>query len=392
MTETFSMTRRGALALVGASVLASAARAATGPDWAGLDVLVGKALADGLAPGLSLTATKAGAVVYSKGYGLANIETNTPVTPETVFRIGSITKQFTGAAMMLLQQDGKLSVDDRLAKYLPTVPRAGEITLRQMLNHTAGLGNYTNRKPPEAFLQSARLDYDSKALLADMLAHTDPLYPNEPGTKWDYSNTAYVLLGLVIEKVAGEPWPSLYERRLFKPAGLADTMVDNVATVVPHRASGYTGHAGSSDWDNASYISMTYPGAAGNIRSTTVDLCKWHAALLAGRIVSADSLKAMMTAGRLKDGSIPVAALGPGESKPLNYGFGLSMAEFEGHASVGHSGGIFGFISDVRSFPAEKTTVAVLINADGGGGKNPVVLLKALQGVQDAAARAALAA
>jgi CubicO group peptidase (beta-lactamase class C family) len=394
MTDTspaFTMTRRGTLALAGAALAATAARGkAVAGGWAGVDAMVARLIADHQIPGLSLAVMQGGRIVRAKGYGFANIETATPVTADTVFRIGSITKQFTGAAIALLQQDGKLSVDDKLSKYLPEVPRAGEITLRQMLNHVSGLGNYTDRKPPEAFFASARLDYDEKALLADMLLHTDPLFAHEPGTEWDYSNTAYVLLGLVIDKAAGEPWPAFFKRRLFAPAGLTSTAIDDHKDVVPHRAAGYSGHAGSeTQWDNAAFIAMTYPGAAGNIRSTASDLCRWHAALLGGKVVGAPALQAMMTPARLKDGAVPMAVQEAGAAKtPVNYGFGLFMDSFKGHPSVGHGGGIFGFVSDLRSFPKEKTSVAILINTDGFGRKE---LGKNFKAVQDAAAIAALA-
>ena len=394
MTETLALTRRGTLALASAAVLATAARGKTtgagiGSRWAATDALANKLVADHQIPGLSLAVMQSGRIAYAKGYGLANIETGTPVTPASVFHIGSITKQFTGAAVALLQQDGKLSVEDKLSKYLPGVPRAGEISLRQMLNHTSGLGNYTDRKPPEAFYESARLDYDSKALLADMLGHTDPLFAHEPGTEWDYSNTAFVLLGLVIEYVAGEPWPAVYKRRLFAPAGLTDTAIDDLKTVVPHRASGYSGQPGSETaWDNAAYIAMTYPGAAGNMRSTAIDLCRWHAALLGGKIVGSAALRAMLLPARLRDGSVPMAVQAAGAPKtPVNYGFGLFMDSFQGHATVGHSGGIFGFASDLRSFPQEKTSVAILINTDGSGRKATPTNIKA---IEDTAALAAL--
>ncbi|WP_303794393.1 serine hydrolase domain-containing protein [Sandarakinorhabdus limnophila] len=391
-SQSLSMTRRGTLALAGAALAATAARgkAAAGDGWAAVDAMVAALVADHAIPGLSLAVMKGGSLVRAKGYGLANIETGTPVTPDTVFRIGSITKQFTGAALALLQQDGKLSVDDKLAKYLPEVPRGGEISLRQMLNHVSGLGNYTDRKPPEAFLQSARLDYDDKALLADMLAHTDPLFAHPPGTEWDYSNTAYVLLGLVVARVAGEAWPAFFQRRLFAPAGMMSTAVDDQKDVVPHRAAGYSGRAGSdTQWDNAAYIAMTYPGAAGNIRSTATDLCRWHAALLGGKVVGPAALQAMMTPARLNDGSVPTAVREAGAPKtPVNYGFGLFMGSFNGHASVGHGGGIFGFVSDLRSFPKEKISVAILINTDGFGRKT---LGKSFKAIQDAVAIAALA-
>ena len=385
------LTRRTLFVGTGTLLVASAARAsARTADWGAVDAAAVALIDKRIAPGLSLTITRNGRVVHEKGYGFANLETVTPMTPDCVFRIGSITKQFTGAAFALLQQDGKLSVDDRLAKYLPEVPRAAEITLRQMLKHTSGLGNYTKKDPRTAFLRLARVDYDSGAILEEMLEHTIPLYAHEPGTAYDYSNTAYVLLGLVIDQVAGEPWPRFYKRRLFDAAGLASTTVDDGADVVAHRVSGYTGHPDDpAKWDNAPFISMTYPGAAGNIRSTSGDLCKWHTALLAGHVVSPDALKLMTTPGLLKDGSIPTQP-GTAGPDPVRYGFGFAMDSFEGHASIQHSGGIFGFTSHIRSFPAEGVTVVMLANTDGGGRSDDPASSKALAGVRNAAAQAAL--
>ena len=390
MTEntspTIVVTRRSTFALAGAVLAATAAqgKALDGGAWAPVDALINQAIADHKVPGLSLAVMKGGSLVRAKGYGLANIETGTAVTPDTVFRIGSLTKQFTGAAIVLLQQDGKLSVDDKLSKFLPEVPRAGDITLRQMLNHTSGLGNYTDRSTRGAFLASARLDYDDNALLAEMLAHTEPLFAHEPGTNWAYSNTAYVLLGLVAAKVAREAWPAFFQRRLFAPAGLTSTVVDDQKDVVAHRASGYSGRAGSdTEWDNAAFIGMTYPGAAGNIRSTATDLCRWHAALLGGRVVGPAGLQAMLTPGRLKDGSVPMVVQTANAPKTsLNYGFGLFIDDVNGHASVSHAGGIFGFTSDLRSFPKDKTSITILTNTDSPR--------KAFKGIKEAAWAASL--
>ena len=387
MQFTRRATLGGALA---ATALAAAPARAAGAGWVEVDRLARAITAESIVPGVSIAASRAGRPIYAQGFGMANLETATPVGPESVFHIGSITKQFTAAAIVLLAADGKLALDDKLSRFLPQVPRANEITLRQMLTHTAGLGNYTDRKPMQAFLVSSRLDYDHDALLADMLAHTDPFFIGAPGAQWAYSNTGYVLLGLIVEKVSGAFYGAFFQQRLFAPAGLTQTAVDDLSAVVPHRASGYSGHAGSDTaFDNAAYISMTYPGGAGSMRSTPRDLCRWHAALLGGRILPPDGLKAMLTPVRLANGTQPTAIQGPGGPKPVSYGFGIELKRFEGHPTVEHGGGIFGFVSDLRSFPAEQVSVAMTINFAGEGRPSFPERFTALK---DAAARAALAA
>ena len=365
------LSRRGSLALALGGLFAATARAAGAAEpagWDAVDGLANRIIADRVTPGLSISVMRGGNLVYSSGFGLANIETATPVTPQSVFRVGSITKQFTGAALMLLQEDGKLSVDDKLSAHLPDFPRASEITLRQMLTHTSGLGNYTNNAPHDAAWQSFRLDRDPKALF-QLMTGTDPLFTSEPGTHWAYSNTAFVLLGLVIEKVTGKPYAETFRQRLFEPAGLTNTAVDDAAEIVPHRATGYTLHGETEGlFDNASFISMTAPGAAGSIRATTDDLCRWHRALFAGKVVKPESLAEMIKPGRLKTGELPPTPAGapPGTPKVIEYGFGLGTERMEGHTSIGHNGGINGFMSDIRTFPAEKVTTAILVNIDHG--------------------------
>ena len=384
-----ALSRRGALAIfLGGAAAASGAWAADPTGWSAVDQLGEAVVADHIAPGFSISVMKGGAFIYSKGFGLANLEIPTPATPHHVYHVGSVTKQFTAAALALLAQEGKLSFDDRLSKFIPEFPRAADVTLAQMLHHTSGIGNYTNQPRPQDFQQAARLDYDNPALLKAMIDLTKPAYVFEPGTDWAYSNTAYVLLGLIVEKVSGESCVSFYKRRLFDPAGMTQTAVDNMADVVPYRASGYSGHPGSSTaFDNTSYISMTFPGAAGNIRSTTEDLCRWHLALFGGRIVSPESLAAMIKPGRLNNGALPLAAMKPGPKTPLKYGFGLQTDDFDGHVMIGHNGGINGFITTLHSFPKEGVTVAILINGDPSG--RPTFMPR-MQAIQDAAARTAL--
>ena len=388
--DALDITRRGSLALALGGAWATAARAADAPSaWAAVDAAANTLIADQASPGVSISVSKNGRLIYSKGFGFANLETATPAAPKSAYKIGSITKQFTAAALMQLAEEGKLSIDDPLARFYPSFPRAGEITLRQMLTHTSGLGNYTNTESRDAFIQEARLDYDNDALYRLMLG-TKPLYAHEPGTVWDYSNTAYVLLGMIAQKVGGEPYPVLYKRRLFDRAGLADTAVDDAAAVVVGPASGYTPHAGGAGFDNASFIAMSIPGGAGFLRSTSEDLCRWHTALFGGKVVGADSLKQMTTPHRLKDGALPKAAQGPdakGEARTVQYGFGLQTDTVEGRRAVGHGGGINGFASMLQTFPAEGISSAVLINCDGGAKLGPDSLA-----LRTAVAKAALAA
>lgn len=383
------------LAPGGAALAATAKSSAKAPagEWNTVAAACEKLIAEHLTPGVSVSVMRAGALLYSNAFGYANLETSTRATPQHVFRIGSISKQFAGAALCQLAEDGKLSLDDKLSRFLPLFPRAGDITLRQMLNHTSGLGNYTETSPREAFFRDARVDYDDPALLAAMAA-TSPLFKTEPGVAWAYSNTAYVLLGLVVQVVAQESWKSYYARRLFAPAGMTQTAVDDAADLVANRASGYSRRAGTQDqFANAAFISMTFPHAAGALRSTTEDLCRWHQALLGGRIVKPESLAQMMLPGRLANGSLPEKPADPA-AKPdtpkasLEYGFGLEMGDFEGHRYVGHGGGIFGFLSMLRSFKAEGLSVAMLVNSDAIDSAEGA---KQLFGVVDVAARVALA-
>lgn len=368
MEQSNGLSRRGALfAALGVAAAPALARAATGGGWAAVAAKAGAIVADRQAPGVTVAVMKKGQLAYAKGFGLANLETSTPVTPQSVFRIGSVTKQFTAAALLQLQEAGLVSVDDTLGKYLPEVPRANDITLRQMLNHTSGLGNYTNTGGKvEIFLQRSRTDYPQAELLKAMLG-TDPMFIGEPGAQWEYSNTAFVLLGLVIEKITGKPFAETFKPNLFARAGLTRTAVDDDAEVVPGRASGYSPNpAAPSGFENASYISMTYPGAAGNLRSTPEDLCKWHAALFGGRILKPESLKEMTRPGLLANGQLPTAKMGPGEAKPIRYGMGLFIDSDAHGTQISHGGGIQGFGSWIGSYPDAGVRISFIHNADGG--------------------------
>ncbi len=382
-TQTLELTRRSCMALVLGAVASQAAAetASTGVGSAtALDSLGKKIVDDRLSPSVAIAVMKGGKMIYAKAFGFMNLETATPASPNTIYKIGSNTKQFTAASILLLQEASALSVDDPLSKHLPDFPHAGDVTLRQMLTHTSGLGNFTDTHPPDKIEQMSRLDYDQKSLLATM-AGTDPLFVAPPGTVWSYSNTAYVLLGIVVERVSGVSLATFLKTRILDPQGLFDTAKDDVAEVLPRRASGYVPQEGSKTlFDNCSFESMGIPGGAGAMRSTVLDLCAWHAALFGGKVLSPVSLAAMTTPGRLKGGGQPFSIATPGApAAAVNYGFGLFVNAFEGRKSFSHGGGISGFQSFLQTFPAERVSLAVLLNSIGPGRPVRVPVLKDLE-------------
>lgn len=335
--------------------LAVAAALFGSPTWAltpeiesRIDALARQAIADGVAAGLVVGVGEQGSSTFERGYGLANIEWSAPVTTDTVFRVGSITKQFAAAGVLLLAEQKKLSLDDTLAKYLPDYPRASEVTLRQLMNHTSGVHSYPG--PTERTIVRMGI------AVPDMVKHLAGLgYDFDPGTRWEYSNSNYFLIGAVIEQVSGQTFREFARQRLFEPQGLTHTAVDNNDETVPRRASGYVRHPTQKGvFENADYIHMSVPHAAGAIRSTAGDLIKWTAALHGGRVLSAASYKEMTT---------PASVKGQEDAK---YGLGLHLLEQQGHRFINHDGGIEGFEASLTYVVDSKTTVVVLANTQGG--------------------------
>lgn len=392
--------RRAALAALASATLAPAALAAPRKPpakavppgvWAEVDRLAQKIVDGRLSPGVSICVTKHGRTIYDRSPGLANIETATPMTARSVCRIGSITKQFTATAILLLAEDGQLHLDDALSLYLPDFPRAKDLPLRRILSHTAGLGSYTDEPLPQ-FFKDMRADRSMSEMVALAATHPATL-ASEPGTAWKYSNTGYVLLGAVVERASGKPYAQVLAERIFRPLGLADTAVDRDTDVVPRRAAGYTGDPkAASGFDNAAFISMTYPGGAGCLRSTAADLCVWHTALLGGRVLKPQSLTAMTTPAVLNDGKLPTVS-GPKGPVTIHYAFGLSIGDVPGHRSIGHDGGIPGFQSHLLSLPDEGVTLAVIRNCDGSPGSSAAAdEARASNDLNAAVLKAALAA
>lgn len=355
------MNRRQALLGLGAFGVSasiagrSSARTASPELWSRVSEQIEALIADRLTPGVQITVQKGAEVLFDRGFGSANLETGAPMSPSSILRVGSLTKQFTAATLLLLEGEGRVSLDDPLAKYLPDFPRAADLSLLRMLNHTSGLGNYTDAPSVEAFLQGGRPDRSMAEMVA-LMAASDKLQAAEPGAAWAYSNTAYVLLGAVIEAIAGKPYGAVMQERIFAPLGLASTAVDDAAEILPGRAAGYTNIVGPRSFANASFLSMTYPGAAGAMRSTTADLCRWHQALLGGKLLSTAGLDRMLTP----------AVLGDGSPTSTRYGLGLILSGPGERGLVTHSGGINGFSSYLGTYRDAALSIATIVNTDGG--------------------------
>jgi CubicO group peptidase (beta-lactamase class C family) len=325
-----------------------------------------------MAPGIAVGVVRSGQLVFNRSYGSANLEQNVPVSDRTVFRLASLTKQFTAASVLLLIEQKKLSLDDRLAKFYPDFPRGAQITIRHLLNHTSGIHDY----PEDLLGQLAPREWATPEL-AKRLATIG--FDFDPGTHWSYSNSGYFLLGQIIEKVSGETFAQFTKAHLFAPLGMTDTAVDSESDVVPWRAAGYSkAKDTASGFINAPFIPMSVVYAAGATRSTVRDLAKWNIALYGGRVMSAESFKLMTTQGRVNDGRPASDAIykKPGAAEraphpgfgPMGYTMGLHTGTLDGHAFMGHEGGIFGFSTIIENYRDDGFMLIILSNAEGAAG------------------------
>lgn len=297
-------------------------------------------------PGVAVQVVRDGKVLYRKAFGMANLELGVPMSPDNVFRIGSVTKQFTAAAILQLMEQGKLSLQDDLTKFIPDYPTHGKkITVEHLLTHTSGIASYTEMKQWTPEVQ--RKDFTPTELI-DFFKN-EPM-DFEPGTKWNYSNSGYILLGYIIEKVSGQSYADYISEHIFKPLGMLHSCYGNVEPLIKGRASGYSQNG--SGYENAPYLSMTQPYAAGSLASTVEDLCIWTQALHSGKVIKPESLKKAITPCILPDGT------------NTHYGFGLQTGNLLGSPTVEHSGGIHGFLSDLIYLPKENACVAILTNCN----------------------------
>jgi CubicO group peptidase (beta-lactamase class C family) len=288
----------------------------------------------------SVLVARNGQVLVDKGYGFADLEWQIPDTPETKFRLGSMTKQFTAAGILLLEQRGKLSTDDLVKKYMPDAPAAWEkITIYNLLTHTSGIPNFTS-------FPDYRSSEGTPATPAQLVARfRDKPLDFQPGEKWNYSNSGYVLLGYLIEKISGQTYQNFIQENFFKPLGMNDSGYDSNSAIILRRASGYTPGPGGPV--NAGYIDMSIPFSAGALYSTTHDLLRWDEALYWGKVLSAAALKKMTTPFK------------------QNYACGLMIQTVQGHTVYEHAGGIEGFNTDMAYYPDEKLVLIALSNLNG---------------------------
>ena len=295
---------------------------------------------------MSVAVVRGRDTIVMKGYGLADVENDVAATAQSVYRIGSITKQFTAAAVMQLVEQNKVSLDDSIGKHLPHLAaRWHGATIRQLLNHTSGIPSYTGAGP--RWTNRMREDLAHDSLLAIVAGDTLDF---APGSQWRYNNTGYYLLGMLIERVAGRSYADDVRERFAKPLGLTSTLYCETQPIIKRRAQGYQ-VGPDKKLVNAAPLSMRQPFSAGALCSTVGDLVAWQRALAAGRVVKPGSYSAMTTAEGAAVGS--------------RYGFGLASDTLAGRTSVEHGGGINGFNSMLTFFPSDTLSIAVLGNTNG---------------------------
>jgi CubicO group peptidase (beta-lactamase class C family) len=295
-------------------------------------------------PGASILVKKQGKVVLRKGYGLANLELNVPVEPDMIFRLGSVTKQFTAVAILMLAEEGKLSLQDEITKLLPDYPTQGKkITVENLLTHTSGVKSYTDLSE---WLPLQRKDMTVAEIID--LAKDKPM-EFAPGERWKYCNSGYVLLGAIIEKVSGRTYADFLQDRVFGPLGMKSSCYDSTSRIIPRRIPGYA--KGNAGYENAPYLSMSQPYAAGSLASSVDDLAVWTEGLLSGKLIKRETLEKAFASYKLKDG------------QDTKYGYGWCVSDYEGHRLIEHGGGIHGFLSHVMLFPEDRVFVAMLANS-----------------------------
>jgi CubicO group peptidase (beta-lactamase class C family) len=326
--------RRGGLAFFVALSFQSAALADQTDEY------VMAAMREQKIPGVSLAVARAGDIVKIKGYGLANVELDVPVKPETMFQSGSVGKQFTATLVMMLVEEGRLKLDTKISDYLAdTPPSWKDVTIRHLLTHTSGLGDiYT--------VINMRHDYTE-----DELLKAAESVPTEflPGEKWKYSNTGYLTLGIIIHRVMGTFYGDLLRERIFEPLGMTTARIISETDIVPNRAAGYQfvkGKLKNQDWV-APALNTT---ADGSLYVSALDMAKWDAALYTEKLLKKTSLAQMWTQATLNDGT------------RTDYGFGWGLGYSDGHKVIQHGGSWQGFRTNISRYVDDKVTVIVLCN------------------------------
>lgn len=295
-------------------------------------------------PGATALIYKDGEVIYRKGFGYANLELDVKMQPEHVFEIGSITKQFTAIAILMLQEQGKLKVEDDITKFIPDYPTLGKtITIHHLLNHTSGIKSYTGMK---SFREKARVDM-SPAELIDVFKN-EPM-DFDPGEQYRYNNSGYIILGHIIELVTGASYEDFVQQNFFDKLGMTNSYYGSHQRLIKNRAYGYQDRDG---YVNADYLSMTLPYAAGSLMSNVDDLLKWQKALNTNQLISKTTYEKAINGSSLNSG------------EHIGYGYGLQSGKIQGSKSINHGGGIFGYTTQGIYLPKEDVFVSILTNCD----------------------------
>lgn len=345
----------GALAFVFTMTFATSAIASKhdGALSKRVDVAVLKQMKDQKIPGVSIAVVRNGVVIKSAGYGMANLEVGAPAKADTIFAAGSITKQFVASAILLLAEQGKLGLDDSIARYFPEAPACWQpVTIRHLLTHTSGAPDVSGNTP-ETLWTKGIIDYH-REYTEDELARAYFAQPLEfkPGTRWSYSNTGYELLGFLIHRVTGTYYGEFLREHFFAPFGMTTARVISFADIIPNRASGY--EVVDGQWKNLRLwqSESTLSTAEGSLLMSVLDLAKWDAALNSDRVVKRSSLEAMWTPVPLDDGSAY-----PG-------GMAWFIANAHGHRIVFHTGGGFGFYAVISRYLDDRLTIIVMTNIE----------------------------
>lgn len=313
------------------------------PPFSDLVSNIFKSAQTGITSGVSVLVSKNGEIIYEKGFGYADVGNKVSVTTDTKFRIGSITKQFTASAILKLQEEGKISVTDKLSKFIPDFPRGDEVTIHHLLTHTSGIHSFTDRPN---FLKYVTLSITPKSLVDSI--KTWP-YDFNPGDRWLYNNSGFFILGYIVENISGKSLSEYLNETFFKPLGMSNTGIYSTNLLLDNEAYGYSIENGkivkALNWD------MSWAGGAGAIYSTVRDLYIWNEAIFNGKVLKEESLKAAFT---------PVVL---NNKEKSDYGYGWAFQDVRGYKFISHGGGLQGFLSFLERQPENKITVAVLCNS-----------------------------
>lgn len=308
-----------------------------------LDRIIEAYLQENNIPGGLVAVASRGEIIHLRNYGMANVELSVPVSEQTVFEIGSISKQFVSAAAMLLVEEDKLELDEPIHRYLPDLPSEWlGVTMRQLLNHTSGIPDYEEIRTYDVY----RFRLTPEEVI--QIAHSRPM-DFAPGTGWYYSNTGYFLASMIVERIEGRPLGQVLESRIFEPLGMRQTGMADPESIIQHRAAGYwVNKVGELINRNPTETSSTL--GAGGMVSTAHDLAKWDAALYGNTFLSASSKEILWTSAVLPGG------------EDTEYALGWRVTPYDGLRSQSHSGQVAGFVANFARFPDQETAIIVFMN------------------------------